>query len=33
LSTTDNTYLQAGRVGLRSVYADINVLSFKVTAL
>lgn len=33
LSTTDNTLLQPGRVGLRSVYADINVLSFKVTAL
>jgi DUF1365 family protein len=31
VSTTDNSYTQ-GRVGLRAVYADINVSSFKVIA-
>ena len=31
--TTDNTYLSGMRVGLRAVYADVDVSSFKVTAL
>lgn len=33
LSTSDNTYINAGQVGLRSVFADVNVTSFKVFAL
>ncbi|HET8847001.1 MAG TPA: hypothetical protein VFN35_36400, partial [Ktedonobacteraceae bacterium] len=33
LSTTDNTMIQSGRVGLRSVNDDMNALSFTVTAL
>ena len=32
-STTDNTYLDAGRIGLRVYDADVNVTSFKVLAL
>jgi hypothetical protein len=33
LETSDNTFTDAGQVGLRVVYGDINVKSFKVTAL
>lgn len=33
LETSDNTFTDAGQVGLRDVYGDINVKSFKVTAL
>ncbi|QBD81955.1 DUF1080 domain-containing protein [Ktedonosporobacter rubrisoli] len=33
LETTDNTFTDAGQVGLRDVNADLNVKSFKVTAL
>lgn len=33
VDTTDNTYINGLRVGLRAVYATINVASFKVTAL
>ncbi|MDQ2884887.1 MAG: hypothetical protein M3Y39_02270 [Chloroflexota bacterium] len=33
LETNDNTFTDAGQVGLRDVYGDINVKSFKVTSL
>lgn len=33
LETTDNTFLSAGQVGFRAIFADINVTSFKVIAL
>jgi hypothetical protein len=33
LETSDNTYTNAGQVGLRDVYGSINVMSFKVIAL
>jgi hypothetical protein len=33
LETTDNTYLEAGMVGLVSTGAEINVRNFKVLAL
>ncbi len=32
-NTTDNTYANAGQVGIRDVFGDINVLSFVVTSL
>lgn len=32
-NTTDNTYSNAGQVGIRDVFGDINVLSFVVTSL
>jgi hypothetical protein len=33
LETSDNTFTDAGQIGLRDVYGDINVKSFTVTAL
>jgi hypothetical protein len=33
IKTTDNTYTSAGQVGLRALWADINVTNFKVFAL
>src|SRR5579885_115385 len=33
LQTSDNAYTDAGQVGLRDIYGDINIKSFKVTAL
>lgn len=33
LATSDNTYTDPGQVGLRDIYGDINIKSFKVIAL